>query len=128
MVGKRVNWLFAAALALTSCGGSGPGDVVRDFYRAVERGDVDRAVDLLAADALRFVGMDILRFVIGAVSEELSDAGGIDSIEILAEEVDERAGGRATVRVRINFGDGSSDTEDMDVVREDGRYKVVPEF
>ena len=86
MIARRVNWLFAAAaLALTACGGSGPADTVKDFYRALERGDVDRALDLFSAESraeiLRYGSADELRRGFREAAEELSEEGGIRSME-----------------------------------------------
>ncbi len=132
MIARRVNWLFAAAaLALTACGGSGPADTVKDFFRALERGDVDRALDLVSADSraevLRYGSADELRRGFREAAEELSEEGGIRSMETLLEEVDEGPPVRARVVLRLTTGNGETGEQEWRLVREDGRFKIVME-
>ena len=58
----------------------------------------------------------------GGGREPVAQMFGIESIEVLSEEID---GNRATVNVRMIFGNGAEDEEGHDFVRVDGRWKIA---
>ena len=115
--------VFVAALAVTACGAPGPGKTVEQFYRAVESGRVDAATDMLSiADAeMAAIASAKLAAAFERERARFAEAGGIESIEVLSEEID---GNRATVNVRMIFGNGAEDEEGHDLVQVDGRWKI----
>ena len=54
---------------------------------------------------------------------KISRKGGIQSIEILSEEIDVHA---AEVGVRVTYGNGETDEKNLNLTRIDGRWMITP--
>ncbi|MCD4679425.1 MAG: DUF4878 domain-containing protein, partial [Bacteroidales bacterium] len=54
--------------------------------------------------------------------EDIEEEGGIKSNEVIEENINE-AGDRATVKVKVIFGNGEEDTLTYKFVMEDGKWK-----
>lgn len=113
---RLVNWVFVAAVALTACGGSGPGSTVEDFLRAVQVGDFERAAELsYTADAASTAE------IAGFLAMLAPDLSSVAAFEILSVDI---RGGEGEVEVRFIESDGDSDTDDIHILTVDGSYKV----
>jgi hypothetical protein len=101
--------ILAACLALAACGGPGPSKVTRQFFAAVEKGDVGQLPKYATAETVATA-----RTFAGKAKGYVAAKGGIASTE---EAID---GKRAVVTVK--FKDGS--TEKIDLVKVKGQWKV----
>lgn len=103
---------------------SGPGATVEQFYTALNDGEVTTAMDLISSQFRGQIGEDKLRAALSqGTRQSAQEKGGMSSIEILSEDVQ---GEVATVRVRMEFGDGSSNETTENLVLEDGQWKLQP--
>jgi hypothetical protein len=121
---RKLSLLVIGALLLIACGGGGPGATVKQFYTLVEDGKVNEAMELMAPgikDMMQAMGGAT---VFGEGTKEIKEKGGIDQINILKEEV---TGEIAEVEVEVVYGDGSKDTETMQLTKVDGEWKISPD-
>ena len=130
MIGRKGALVFVSALALTACGGSGPGDTVEDFIRAGQRLDIARMDDLLRGEARDLVFAEFYEGLetespvnIDIISEEVYD-GQPDSAKVVAIYGDPRI---SAIRVR---GDTKDTTwawsaHEYGLLRHDGEYKIA---
>jgi len=119
---KKLLVLLLPCLLLTlACFGSGPEGTVKRFYSAVEKGDIDTAVDQLSSRIVGMVGKDKLRAGLSKQALDVKKKGGIKSLKITEmNEVGDVAEGKVT----ITYGDGSSETEDVKLIKEEGKWKL----
>lgn len=110
---------LCSALVLAGCSNSsGPADTVKRFYRAVEESDLKAASRLFSGNA---ADPAKLQAALSLYSSEIASRQGIESIEILSEEIE---GNTAVVRARLTFGDGTTDSQRTNLVRIDGRWMI----
>ncbi len=119
---------FVAVLSLfmaTACSvTSSPRSTAKHFYKAIEKGDFDKALSFttLEADA----DAEIYHAIMQKVNTSIQEKGGIKKIEILREEGDAEAEEveELTIVTQITFNDGSSQEEYCDLVQRDGKWAV----
>jgi hypothetical protein len=115
--------LVSCFLFLQACGlVGGPEATVRNFYKALEKGELDKAVDKLSAQALA-LGRDKLKAGLAEVTQETKEKGGIKSLDFQNTEI---TGDVATLKLVIQFGNDTSETQNVKLVKEDGRWKIQP--
>ena len=114
-----------AALAVVGCGAPGPADTVAHFYRHVEAGEVDAAADLFSEQITALITREKLKTALAEQTREMKDKGGIASIEILSEEI---TGEVADVRIRVEYGNGETEEQDIHLTEIDGAWKLAPEM
>lgn len=108
--------------AFVGCGGSsGPEDIVKDFFKSIEAGNVDAASDMMSTQIVSMLGKEKLAQAIEEQSKEIKGKGGISSIDIKDKEETKDA---ITMNVTITYGDGSTKTEKTKLVLEDGKWKI----
>ena len=126
MITRRANVFFSFlfSLLLVACGGSGSGagDTVVDFLRAIERDDQEQVRELFLhsevypSDRTRDNMESYWNFLMDGWAERIADGDGIDSIRVVSEQTVETGsfsdavsmGGQIQrVETRITFGDGS---------------------
>jgi hypothetical protein len=133
-----------------ACGAGGPGDAVTGFFDALQAGDGEKAASYLSQQAIDDMGSlrDYLTgneeqtaemaAEFGVSAEELSNAddrefvaivlssdmmaGEAEGLEVTIGEVT-IDGDQATVEVTYTM-DGDSDTDELEMVREDGGWKL----
>lgn len=111
--------LLIGTLGLVGCGGSGPGDAVKDFTAAMEAGDTEKVKEL--APAMGMAG-EKLDGMVQQMAMEIKKKEGIKEIEITEEKID---GETATVEFTTHFGDGSSEgPESMELAKIDGKWII----
>lgn len=112
-------------ICMAGCGGgSGPEATVKQFARAIEKGETEKAMDLMSAKELE--GMDSdektkVRALLGAMTGEIEKKGGIKSIEIDDVKMEDDT---AEVTATTTYGNGESETGTTKLVKEDGKWKI----
>ena len=106
------------AFAVGACSSSGPANTVDSFYRAVESGEVTAASEMVSG---MMIGPKKIRAELQNLTAAIARKKGIQSIEILSEEVD---GPTANIRVRITCGNGEMLEQNVTLTRIDGRWMI----
>ena len=119
---RKIAFPFAFLLLLVACGSS-PEGTVKSFFRNVEAGKLDAAAELFSKSTLSKVSLDKLKQGLQRSTREIDEKGGISKIEILDSKI---IGEVAEVKVKLHYGDGTDDVESMDLIKEDGRWKLQP--
>jgi len=117
--------LLVFLTGLCACGlmQSGPGDTVKRFFRAMDGGRIEDAIQTLDPELRQTLGDRKLRTVLAAQAEELRRKhGGIARVQVEREDI---RGDLATVEVRIRFKDGSERRDTEKLVRRDGRWRIT---
>jgi hypothetical protein len=117
--------VLAALLAAASCksksAASGPEKAAKEAVAAIQKGDYDAyaaTFDMSESEQKMLAGM-----IEEKAKEQIDAKGGIKGCDILESSLNE-AQDQATVKVQINYGDGSQDTQSLDFVKkEDGSWK-----
>ena len=112
--------LFAALVAV-GCADSGPAGTVKQFYRFVESGELEAASEMLTGRMVSMLGPDKVKAALGEGMADVSKKGGIQSLDILSEEVD---GPVAKVRLRVTYGNGETEEEELELIRVDDRWII----
>ena len=112
-------WGIVAA----GCSSVGPGATVQRFYRAVESGEAKAASEMVSGSMVSMMGPKKFEMALQGETGKISQKGGIQSIEILSEEID---GDAAEVGVRVTYGNGETDEENLNLTRIDGRWMITP--
>ena len=113
--------LIAALLAASACSSptNGPEKVAKQAIEAIQKADYDAyaaTFDMSESDQKILAGM-----IEEKASKQIQDKGGIKDYKILESSID---GDKATVRVQLNYKDGSQDTQTLNFVKkEDGQWK-----
>jgi hypothetical protein len=122
MKAKSVVLVLALCLATAGCGflNMGPEATVKKFYKAVEKGEIDDAIDLLS-NKMKTVGKDKLRAGLAELTRDMKSKGGVKNLEIVKMNV---TGDVADGQIKIEFGDGSSKTDTVKLIKEEGKWKL----
>ena len=99
----------------------GPGKTVQKFFRAVDAGEVEDAMGYLSASSIQSMGYEKLQAGLVDMSYQMAAQGGLKSVNILDQSVN---GDIAQVVVEIVLGDGTADTNRMDLIKESGDWKI----
>ncbi len=121
----RLSMLLVVVLAATAmaCGlGGGPGSVIKDFYKKIDRGEVSSAMESLSQTARTQFGDAMLQPGLSSLSETTRSKGGIASVKITQEEVH---GETATVSFLITYKNGTTKTDSEKMIKEDGRWRIA---
>lgn len=117
--------LICLGLACAACS-SGPEDVVSDYYKAVSKGDIDKAVSYFASSGVNKdekAAFDAkLKMIIGELKKEIDAKGGLDSVDILKTTED----GKDSMHVeyKLKFKNGTEKIDTLPLVKEDGGWKI----
>ncbi|MHC1738657.1 MAG: DUF4878 domain-containing protein [Ignavibacteriaceae bacterium] len=112
---------FLFSIGVIGCGSaSGPADVAKDFMTKIEDNDKS-AIDHLSPQLIQALGKEKLEKGIEKESENIRKLGGIKSIEIEEETVKEKT---ARLKLKISYGDGSSKNDNVNLLLEDGKWKI----
>lgn len=118
---KKILSLLPCLLLAVACLASGPEATVKRFYSAMEDGEIDEAAGLLSGRIVGLLGEDKLRKALSEQALEIKKKGGIKSVKI--DEMNE-VGEIAEGKVTITFGDGSTKTDTVKLLKEDGKWKL----
>ena len=111
-------------LVVTGCSNSGPAATVEQFYRAVEAGEVKAASELVSGSVVSMMGREKFEGLLQSATAEIGRKKGIHSLEFLSEEID---GNVAEVHVRMTYGNGQTEEENVALTRIDGRWMITLE-
>ena len=112
-----------SGIVVSGCSSSGPAATVQRFYRAVESGEVKAASEMVSGSMVSMMGPKKLEAALQSETAKISRKKGIQSLDILSEEIDGQA---AEVRVRVTYGNGEMDEENVNLTRIDGRWMITP--
>jgi len=104
-----ISLILITGLVVSSCGGGSPTSVVKQLHTAIEKGDSKKIGELMTSDAAQ------LMIMYGDKAKGLIVSKG--KITKTEEEIN---GDDATVTVTYANGE----TEDYDLVKKDGKWKV----
>ena len=113
------------AFLFSACSSSGPEGVVTEYIECLQKGNYEKIVDLMhfkkeLSDSDREQLVSMLK---EKVSQSLEEKQGIASFSIDDVNLAEN-GEAATVKYTINYGDGTSKTDEGDVVKADGKWQI----
>ncbi|HKI06360.1 MAG TPA: DUF4878 domain-containing protein [Thermoanaerobaculia bacterium] len=115
--------LVCAALAW-GCTGRSPSSAVQSFYKALGDGDSDKAMSLFSQQTINMIGEEKLKAGIQGAALKLMEKGGLKHLEITNEQV---SGNLATVVAVLKYGEGSMETEKIQLVKEQGGWRLQPQ-
>ncbi|MCF8229700.1 MAG: DUF4878 domain-containing protein [Bacteroidales bacterium] len=121
--------LLGMAVILSSCGsggGSTPADAASHIMKLMQKGDYEGVVDHMQLQVKEGEDIKAQKEMLVALMEEkagksMDEKGGLESYEVLEETISED-GNSASVKVKSIYGNGSEETQDMDFVKEDGKW------
>ena len=113
--------LFMLLLVVLVGCSSSPDGAVKGFLKALDKGKIDEAMGYLSTSALSTLGRDKWQSVLASAADEIQSKGGISSVDITDKKVH---GDIATVTVKITYGDGSSEVNTIDLIKENGDWKI----
>ena len=116
--------LTVTAACRAGCGGPGPADEIERFLRLMDQGECAEASEMIGGQ-MRMLGTELLNAACAERSREMSQRGGLESVEILSEDVQ---GNTATVVTRTTYGDGSSSERENLLTRLDGVWMFTPDM
>jgi Arc/MetJ-type ribon-helix-helix transcriptional regulator len=124
---KHRSWLTWICI-LTFCFGcklfstpSTPRDVTIRFYRNIEAGKLDEAIDMLTAKAKNENSSEALRSGLAEITEKMKQQGGIESIEIVREET---MGDKSSIYAILHYKQAPQHDFYQKLVRDDGVWKI----
>lgn len=110
---------FFLALFLSACG-SGPNSTAIDYTRAVAEGHHDAAISMMDP-AMLAMGDGKIKAALGVQKGMIDTNGGIKNIAVDNEKTE---GDRALVALKVQYGNGSSDIQNVALKKIDGKWKV----
>lgn len=114
---------LAAALGIAvACGlFSSPSGTVKDFYKYTEKGDLDKAMNLMSKRMKATMTPDKMKAVLALATQKIKEKRGISSVSIDKED---KTGDTAVVTGKVKYGDGSSEDFKQNLIKEDGSWKL----
>lgn len=124
---KKFLLALIAIFVLAGCG-SDPKGVAEDFVRAIYEGDSKILVDLVYIPdkdrsddgAMQIINGKLLQMA-SKGREDAAERGGLKSV---LGELQTSSEESAIVKVTVSFKNGMSHTEDVDLIKKDGKWKV----
>lgn len=129
---KNVCYLFSlitmCLFLFSACSSNSPGEAAKKYANHLKNGDFEKWVDGVAfgADASETnvkAGKAMLLAMMESGKEKLNEKGGIKDIETVSETISED-GKTAKVVLKMTYGDGSSEENKMDMIQENGTWKM----
>ena len=122
---KRFCWTLCLSLSVlclaSACQLGGPEATIKKFYRALEKGNLDEAVSLLSGRITKTLGEEKIKTGLAEAAREMQQKGGVKSLEVTQMNV---TGEIADAQVKLEYGNGSIDTEKVKLIKEEGRWKI----
>ncbi|MFL6236473.1 MAG: DUF4878 domain-containing protein [Thermoanaerobaculia bacterium] len=107
-----------------ACAGNSPASAVKSFYKAIGDGKTEDALTLLSQRTISMVGKDKLRTGLQKATRDALDKGGITDVQITNEQV---ANEIASVTAIVKYGNGTAQTEKIQLVKEGTGWRLQPE-
>ncbi len=121
---KHVAQLAAAAavlLLLVACGQQSPEDVIRDFNKAIEKGDKEKVMNLLHPATLAMLSERKVGAMVDLQREHMKGCGGIKAMDIQLEGDDKFKRGKLTTTFAGNC---PAKTETTGATKFDDKWRV----
>jgi hypothetical protein len=117
--------LLLSLLALGGCSlfKPGPAKTVQNFYKFVEKGEIEEAKKLLSAQVLSTFGAKI-GTALADETKKIKAKKGIDSFNVLQEYV---TGDLAEIMIEVKYGNGTAHKEKTHLLKENGDWKITIE-
>jgi hypothetical protein len=103
--------------------GSSPTSAAKAFYAAVGSGKTDDALGLMSQQTIATIGEPKLRAGIQGASQKVMAKGGLKDVEITEEQSN---GDIASVKAILKYGNGTQETETLQLVKEKGGWRLQP--
>lgn len=114
--------LAIASLSLTACGQS-PKGIIKDYFDQLDSGNINKATDYISDSIKSRLGDEKVRSAMHENARKLQYNGGLDKVEILAEDVH---GDMAKVRYTLHFKNGRERNESLRLERDKkGEWKIA---
>lgn len=122
--------IAASTIILNSCfSNNSPGQAIEQFMHSLEKGEIDEAMKFypdsysqtLGEEYGQTLGKEKLRAITVEAARKLEDRQGMKSFKINREDI---RGDLATVNFTVIYGDGSEETEDINLLRQDGKWRI----
>ena len=130
MRGSRFALFFAVivALMLSACSGSKPESVIETFYTAVAKNDADLALKQISLSEVPSSSMamatDKLKMLVEAMSEKITENGGLKKIEILDVTLNSDKT-QARVKSKLIFKNGQELPNNDTVIKDGSSWKIL---
>ena len=116
-------------LLTTSCGtssSSSPADISKNIIKNAEKGNFDAIIDVFATNGKELTAEEKAKLtaMLQMGQEEMKKKDGVKSVEIIEEVINE-AGDKATVEMKIIYGNGDESTQTNKFIMEDGKWKYT---
>ncbi len=131
---KKVIYLSLSVLCMlliVACSsGSTPSAAAKKYVGYMQSGDYEKFVDGIAfpeeasAEELQQAKDMYVSMFKEKGDKELKEKGGIKNVEIVSETIAED-GKTAVVEVKLIYGNGTEDTDEMDMVLDKGDWKIL---
>jgi len=123
---KRSLALAACACIIlaVACAGGSPASAVKNFYKDIGEGKIDDALGLLSEQTVATVGREKLRTGLQKATRDALDKGGITDVQITNEQI---ANEIANVTAVVKYGNGTTETEKVRLVKEGSGWRLQPE-
>jgi hypothetical protein len=122
--GRFMPWVFMLALMLCACGQS-PEGTVKDYFDAVAENRVEDAVNFYSLKDVKENDLTMakgkLQMIVGEQYSRIGENGGLESVKTkLVEQKDDEA----KVEVEISYKNGQTSTDQIQLTKESGRWKL----
>ena len=123
VVGGVVALLAVGGLLalLFSGGGGGPAGTAKDFFWALEQGNVEEARGLMSSQLRTLLNDQKLGMALAQNRAQAQQREGLQDIEVVQETVN---GDRAVVQLKLTYGNGLTDVQNVQLVQEEGAWKI----
>jgi hypothetical protein len=114
----------ACVIFALACAGSSPSSAVKSFYNAIGEGKTDDALGLLSEQTVATIGKDKLRAGLQGATRKAMDKGGIKEVQITDEQIVNEI---ANDTVVVKYGNGTTETEKVKLVKEGAGWRLQPD-
>ena len=131
---KNVCYLFSLmaiclfSFSACSLGSSSPGEAAKKYTGYLKSGNYEKFVDCIAvgedtSEEEAKAGKAMFVAMMDKVKKSIEAKGGIKDIEVISETIAED-GKSAEVVLKMTYNDGTVSEDDMDMVMENGKWKM----
>ncbi len=115
--------LLVFVILVSACAGRTPTAAVQGFHRALDSGDVDKAISFLSERTVSMMGAEKLKAGLQKASLDIKEKGGVSEVEITNEVT---SGEVSRITALIRYGNGSVETQNFQLAKEGGSWKILP--
>ncbi len=119
--------VLTIGVAVTSCGpsaGDTPGATAKKFNELIAAGNAEEAMKLMDGyEDFSDEEKEKFHMITQEASSQLDEKGGIESIEVIEEEINEESD-KATVTSKVTYGNGESEENKDALVKVDDQWRI----